>query len=106
MGLGLHGGPHAGKVRQGVLGHWPCKGARKGDGGWINGGFFVLSPQCIDYIDSDDTFWELKPLNSIAADKELMAFKHAGFWQPMDTLREKNLLEELWSSGKAPWKSW
>ena len=78
----------------------------KGDGGWINGGFFVLSPQCIDYIDSDDTFWELKPLNSIAADKELMAFKHAGFWQPMDTLREKNLLEELWSSGKAPWKSW
>jgi glucose-1-phosphate cytidylyltransferase len=78
----------------------------KGDGGWINGGFFVLSPQCIDYIDSDDTFWELKPLNSIAADKELMAFKHAGFWQPMDTLREKNLLEELWLSGKAPWKSW
>ena len=78
----------------------------KGDGGWINGGFFVLSPQCIDYIDSDDTFWELKPLNSIAADKELMAFKHAGFWQPMDTLREKNLLEELWSSGKAPWKIW
>ena len=78
----------------------------KGDGGWINGGFFVLSPQCIDYIDSDDTFWELKPLNNIAADRELVAFKHAGFWQPMDTLREKNLLEELWSSGKAPWKIW
>jgi glucose-1-phosphate cytidylyltransferase len=78
----------------------------KGDGGWINGGFFVLSPQCIDYIDSDDTFWELKPLNNIAADRELVAFKHAGFWQPMDTLREKNLLEELWLSGKAPWKSW
>ncbi len=78
----------------------------KGDGGWINGGFFVLSPQCIDYINSDDTPWELKPLKDIANKGELMAYEHKGFWQPMDTLREKNLLEELWDSGKAPWKTW
>ncbi|QDD01776.1 glucose-1-phosphate cytidylyltransferase [Candidatus Methylopumilus planktonicus] len=78
----------------------------KGDGGWINGGFFVLSPKCIDYIDSDDTAWEQKPLKVIAINGELMAFEHKDFWQPMDTLREKNLLEELWESGKAPWKTW
>jgi glucose-1-phosphate cytidylyltransferase len=78
----------------------------KGDGGWINGGFFVLSPKCIDYIDSDDMPWELDPLNNIASQGDLMAYEHEGFWQPMDTLREKNLLEELWDSGKAPWKVW
>jgi glucose-1-phosphate cytidylyltransferase len=78
----------------------------KGDGGWINGGFFVLSPKCIDYIDSDDTAWEQRPLKDIALKGELMAFEHKDFWQPMDTLREKNLLEELWESGKAPWKNW
>jgi glucose-1-phosphate cytidylyltransferase len=78
----------------------------KGDGGWINGGFFVLSPKCIDYIDSDDTAWEQKPLKNIALKGELMAYEHKDFWQPMDTLREKNLLEELWESGKAPWKNW
>ncbi len=78
----------------------------KGDGGWINGGFFVLSPKCIDYIDSDDTAWEQKPLKDIAIKGELMAYEHKDFWQPMDTLREKNLLEELWVSGKAPWKTW
>jgi glucose-1-phosphate cytidylyltransferase len=78
----------------------------KGDGGWINGGFFVLSPKCIDYIDSDDMPWELKPLNNIASQGELMAYEHKDFWQPMDTLREKNFLEELWESGKAPWKTW
>jgi len=78
----------------------------KGDGGWINGGFFVLSPKCIDYIDSDDTAWEQKPLKDIALKGELMAYEHKNFWQPMDTLREKNLLEELWESGKAPWKNW
>ena len=78
----------------------------KGDGGWINGGFFVLSPKCIDYIDSDDTAWEQKPLKDIALKGELMAYVHKDFWQPMDTLREKNLLEELWESGKAPWKNW
>ena len=78
----------------------------KGDGGWINGGFFVLSPKCIDYIDSDNTAWEQKPLKDIALKGELMAYEHKDFWQPMDTLREKNLLEELWESGKAPWKNW
>jgi glucose-1-phosphate cytidylyltransferase len=78
----------------------------KGDGGWINGGFFVISPKCIDYIDSDDTAWEQRPLKDIALKGELMAYEHKDFWQPMDTLREKNLLEELWESGKAPWKNW
>jgi glucose-1-phosphate cytidylyltransferase len=78
----------------------------RGDGGLINGGFFVLSPKCLDLIDGDQTSWESAPLTRLAAMGELMAYEHRGFWQPMDTLREKNLLEELWSSGKAPWKSW
>jgi glucose-1-phosphate cytidylyltransferase len=78
----------------------------KGDGGLINGGFFVLSPKCIDRITDDSTSWEGTPLTSLAEDGELMAYEHAGFWQPMDTLREKNLLEDLWCSGKAPWKAW
>lgn len=78
----------------------------RGDGGLINGGFFVLSPKVLDYIAGDDTAWELGPLERIAAENELSAFEHKGFWQPMDTLREKNLLESLWLSGKAPWKVW
>jgi glucose-1-phosphate cytidylyltransferase len=78
----------------------------KGDGGWINGGFFVLSPECLDLIEADATSWENEPLNALAAQGELMAFEHAGFWQPMDTLRERNLLEQLWASGNAPWKMW
>ncbi len=78
----------------------------KGDGGWINGGFFVLSSKCLDYIDGDQTSWEAEPLEGLARDSELAAFIHKGFWQPMDTLREKNLLEDLWESGKAPWKNW
>jgi glucose-1-phosphate cytidylyltransferase len=78
----------------------------RGDGGMINGGFFVLSPRCIDRIADDSTSWEGLPLSGLAADGELMAFEHHGFWQPMDTLREKNMLEELWLSGKAPWKVW
>jgi len=78
----------------------------RGDGGLINSGFFVLSPRCIDRIDGDQSSWEGEPLAGLAADGELMAFEHNGFWQPMDTLREKNLLEELWQSGKAPWKVW
>jgi glucose-1-phosphate cytidylyltransferase len=78
----------------------------KGDGGWINGGFFVLSPACLDYIEGDQTSWEAGPLNRIAEAGELMAFEHTGFWQPMDTLRDKTHLEELWASGKAPWKIW
>ena len=78
----------------------------KGDGGWINGGFFVLSPKCLKYIQNDRSSWEGEPLTKLANDLELMAFEHAGFWQPMDTLREKNMLEDLWQSGKAPWKVW
>ena len=78
----------------------------RGDGGWINGGFFVLSPKCLDYIAGDATSWEAESLTRLAADGELMAFEHAGFWQAMDTLRDRNHLEELWSSGKAPWRSW
>lgn len=78
----------------------------KGDGAMINGGFFVLSPDVIDYIDDDSTVWEQYPLNQLAVDKQLMAYEHQGFWQPMDTLRDKNYLEELWASNKAPWKSW
>jgi glucose-1-phosphate cytidylyltransferase len=77
-----------------------------GDGSWINGGFFVLSPMVIDTIAGDSTSWELEPMDKLAADGQMRAFVHLGFWQPMDTLREKNVLEELWSSGQAPWKVW
>jgi glucose-1-phosphate cytidylyltransferase len=78
----------------------------KGEGGWINGGFFVLSPKVIDFIDGDRSSWESDALSRIAAGRHLEAFRHHGFWQPMDTLREKTMLEELWASGKAPWKVW
>lgn len=78
----------------------------QGDGYWVNGGYFVLSPKVLDYIDGDDCAWEATPLQRLAADGQLGAFRHAGFWQPMDTLRDKNMLESLWSSGKAPWKVW
>lgn len=78
----------------------------QGDGGWINGGFFVLSPRVIDYIDGDETIWEKQPLEALAAEGQLSAFNHNGFWHPMDTLRDKNYLEELWASGDAPWKTW
>lgn len=78
----------------------------KGDGGRINGGFFVLSPACLELIDNDMTSWEGEPLSQLAATDQLRAFEHAGFWQPMDTLREKNHLEDLWQSGNAPWKIW
>ena len=77
-----------------------------GDGGLINGGFFVLSPRALDRISGDDTAWEAEPLTGLAEDGELVAFRHLGFWQPMDTLREKLLLEALWESGEAPWKVW
>lgn len=77
-----------------------------GDGAWINGGFFVLSPHVIDYIDGDQSSWEGSPLESIAKKGQLEAFEHHGFWQPMDTLRDKTHLEQLWSSGSAPWKCW
>lgn len=78
----------------------------RGDGGLINGGFFVLSPKCLDLIKDDHTSWESGPLNELVNRNQLMAFEHSGFWQPMDTLRDKNLLEDLWYSGKAPWKIW
>jgi glucose-1-phosphate cytidylyltransferase len=74
--------------------------------GWINGGFFVLEPAVLELIASDETLWELEPLNALASKGELMAFRHDGFWQPMDTLREKKVLEDLWRSGQAPWKRW
>jgi glucose-1-phosphate cytidylyltransferase len=77
-----------------------------GDGGLINGGFFVLSPGCLERIAGDTTAWEAEPLTGLAADGELMAFVHAGFWQPMDTVRERTLLDTLWDSGRAPWKVW
>jgi len=78
----------------------------KGDGAMINGGFFVLTPQVLDYLTDDSTVWEQEPLMRLASDNQLMAYEHQGFWQPMDTLRDKNHLEELWESGKAPWKIW
>lgn len=78
----------------------------KGDGAWVNGGFFVLSPPVLDYIDSDTTVWEQAPLQRLASEGQLAAYKHTGSWHPMDTLRDKVRLEELWESGKAPWKVW
>lgn len=79
----------------------------KGDGSFINGGFFVLSPKVLDYIkEGDKTIWEQSPLKGIASDDQLMSYKHEGFWQPMDTLRDKNYLEDLWQKKKAPWKIW
>ncbi|WP_026121098.1 glucose-1-phosphate cytidylyltransferase [Paraburkholderia kururiensis] len=78
----------------------------KGDGGMINGGFFVLSPKVIDLIPDDECVWEREPLEQLAAQGQLSAYEHEGFWQPMDTLRDKTLLEDLWQSGKAPWKVW
>lgn len=78
----------------------------QGDGAMINGGFFVLRPDVLRYLTDDNTIWEREPLARLAAEGELMAYEHTGFWQPMDTLREKHLLEDLWASGKAPWKVW
>ena len=78
----------------------------KGDGALINGGFFVLSPAVLDYLEDDGTTWEQESLMKLAAEGQLMAYEHPGFWQPMDTLRDKHYLEDLWQSGKAPWKSW
>ena len=77
-----------------------------GDGSWINGGYFILEPKVLDLIDGDQTIWEQEPLIKLAEDNQLNAFKHDGFWQPMDTLREKNQLQELWDKKEAPWKIW
>jgi glucose-1-phosphate cytidylyltransferase len=79
--------------------------ARESDA-WVNGGFFVLEPQVLDYIDGDDTVWEGEPMGRLSEEGQLAAYRHDGFWQPMDTLRDRNLLEELWASGSAPWKVW
>jgi len=98
---GRYGALH---IDNGSVHHFQEKPA--GDGAWINGGFFVLEPSVLDLIDGDDTVWEQQPLQQLAAKGELSAYQHEGFWQAMDTLREKNLLEDLWSSNKAPWKSW
>jgi len=78
----------------------------QGDGGWINGGFFVVSPEVFDYIEADDTIWEQTPLNRLVREKQLSVYKHHGFWQPMDTLRDMKHLEELWENVRAPWKTW
>lgn len=78
----------------------------RGDGRWVNGGFFVLSPKVVDYIQSDETSWEREPMEQLSREGQVVAFKHTGFWQPMDTLHDKNLLEGLWSTGNAPWKVW
>lgn len=98
---GRYGALH---IENGAVHHFQEK--PDGDGAWINGGFFVLEPSVLDYIGDDTTVWEQQPLQHLAANGELNAYQHNGFWQAMDTLREKNLLEELWSSGKAPWKNW
>lgn len=78
----------------------------QGDGGWINGGFFVLEPDVIDRIENDNSIWEQEPLRKLAAEGQLTAYNHHGFWQPMDTLRDRVQLENLWASGQAPWKLW
>jgi glucose-1-phosphate cytidylyltransferase len=78
----------------------------KGDGGWVNAGFFVLSPKTIEFIKDDSTVWEAEPLDHLAASGQLMAYAHHGFWQPMDTLRDKTQLEDMWNRGHAPWKRW
>ena len=77
-----------------------------GDGSWINGGFFILEPKVIDRISDDSVIWEKGPLEGLAKDRQISAYKHYGFWHPMDTLRDKNYLDKLWESGNAPWKTW
>lgn len=91
-------------IRQGQVLNFKEK--PKGDGAMINGGFFVLTPKVLDYLADDNTVWEQEPLMQLAEEGQLMAYEHHGFWQPMDTLRDKHHLEELWQSGKAPWKTW
>jgi glucose-1-phosphate cytidylyltransferase len=78
----------------------------EGDGSWINGGFFVLEPSVMDYIESDSTIWERSPLETLASEGELSVYKHNGFWCPMDTMRDKIMLNEIWEKNKAPWKLW
>lgn len=91
-------------IERGVVHHFQEKPA--GDGSWINGGFFVLEPSVLSHIEGDETVWEQQPLQQLAANGQLSAYQHGGFWQAMDTLRDKNHIEELWITGNAPWKSW
>ena len=95
-----------GALGEGVFAIEAFKEKPQGDGAWINGGYFVLNRKVIERIDGDDTVFEHTPMRSLAHDGQLHAWRHAGFWQPMDTLRDKHVLEELWESGKAPWKKW
>jgi glucose-1-phosphate cytidylyltransferase len=92
------------QIEEGRVAHFVEKPA--GGSGWINGGFFVLSPKCLDLVDGDDSVWEERPLKTLAEKGELMAFEHHGFWRPMDTLRDKNQLDDLWQSSSAPWRVW
>lgn len=78
----------------------------RGDGAWVNGGFFVLEPGAIDYVEGDSSVWEQEPLHNLARDNQLAAYRHYGFWHPMDTLRDKNVLEQIWNSGNPPWRVW
>jgi glucose-1-phosphate cytidylyltransferase len=93
-------------LREGEAGVREFREKPRGDGAWVNGGFFVLSPRAIDYIDGDDTVWEREPLARLASEGQLSAFRHHGFWQSMDTLRDRHVLEDLWQGGDAPWKIW
>lgn len=92
------------KLKENLVDHFQEK--PEGDGGWINGGFFVLEPGVLELIDGDECSWEGEPLNHLARDHQLNAYFHKGFWQPMDTLRDRQKLDELWESGSAPWKNW
>ena len=83
-----------------------CVEKPRGDGNWINGGFFVLEPEVLDMIEGDETIWEEGPLQKLTEINELLAYKHDGFWRPMDTLRDKRQLEELWNQNQAPWRVW
>jgi glucose-1-phosphate cytidylyltransferase len=78
----------------------------EGDGGWVNGGFFVLEPGALDYVEDDSSVWEREPMERLADDGKLAAYRHAGFWQPMDSLRDRMVLEEHWASARPPWKTW
>ena len=77
-----------------------------GDGGWVSGGFFILEPECLNEVSGDDITWEREPLERLAAAGALHTYRHRGFWQPMDTLRDKHMLEQMWATGDAPWRTW
>jgi glucose-1-phosphate cytidylyltransferase len=94
------------EAEQKLIHHFKEKPRGGGEAAWVSGGFFVLEPAVMDYIASDSTVWEQEPLENLAKEEQLSAYRHYGFWQPVDTLRDKNVLEALWQSGEAPWKVW